>query len=341
MIWLWLACAVALILDAGILRLLPEVSSSVGYLLALSMGHTTICLLFSLVVLKLLPDPYHKPRFESHLFAFTIIAFIPVLGMIGLLVCIIPALRHRRLNVQYSEWNHPRILGLPTHPVEPSGFDGISQAGELAGPLQHAADPKKRTAALIATLSLKDQYAVPLLRLAMKDTEDDIRLLAYALLNRKERTIEARIRERNLQLDNGDSEQLFLQHKALAHDYWALAHISASPGRTQLMLCDRAHQHVQAALEWSTQDGGLLFLFGRILLNEKQLDAASGAFESARQSGIDARKIEPFLAEIAFLRQRYSDVKNHLSQACNGRSLLRLNKASTYWGVQINDAIRT
>jgi hypothetical protein len=269
----------------------------------------------------------------SCLFVFATIVFIPVLGMMGLLACIVPALRHQRLAPRSDKWTlSQEALGLPSQPAKPRGMAGISRACELAGPLQYAADPAHRIAALIATLSLKDQDAAPLLRLALKDPEDDVRLLAYGLLNRKEKTIEARIRDRTAQLGNCAPDQAFVQHKALAHDYWALAHLGASQGSTQLLLCGRAHEHVQAALELSPRDGGLQFLFGRILLIEMKLDSASEAFENARRSGIDQRQTKPFLAEIAFLTRQYSDVKNHLAQAGNGSGRLRLNKVSTYWG---------
>ena len=215
---------------------------------------------------------------------------------------------------------------------------GLASGCELAGPLQHAADPKQRTAALIATLSLNDQEATPLLRLALKDPEDDVRLLAYALLNRKEKSIEARIRYRNAQLGSCVPEQVFSQHKALAHDYWALAHLGAPQGSTLLLLCARAHEHVQAALQLRPRDGGLQFLLGRILLIEMKLDAATEAFEKARQSGVDRRQIEPFLAEISFLTRQYFAVNNHLAQAGSGVHRLRLDKVSTYWERPSHDA---
>lgn len=334
----WPLCVVILVLDAGILTQMPDALSSVGRLIAFLIAHGAACLLFSLALVRVLPDPYRKPAFASCLFVFTAIVFIPVVGMIGLLASVVPALRQPRLAARFSEWKHPYMLNLPALPAEPRGTDGVSRAGELADALQCAADSDKRTAALIATLSLKDQYAVPLLRLALKDPEDDVRLLAYALLDRKEKTIEARIRDRKAQLGCGAPQQeIFWQHQALAHDYWALAHLGASGGSTLLILCGRAHEHVLAALQHCPQDGGLQFLSGRILLIERQLDAASDAFENARKAGIDARQTEPFLAEIAFLRRQYSDVKTHLTRAGNGRSRLRLNKASTYWEGPNND----
>jgi len=337
----WLFCAMVLLLDAGLFSLMGDAQSYVGGVLVFSIAHAAACLLFSLALLKLLPARYRRPAFASCLFVFTTIVVIPVLGMIGFLLCIVPSLRHQCLTPRVDDWTHSGVRSLPLQPVKPRGLAGISRACELAGPLQYAADPMHRTAALIATLSLKDQEATPLLRLALKDPEDDVRLLAYGLMNRKEKTIEARIRDRNAQLGCCAPDQGFLQHKALAHDYWALAQLGVSRGSTWLLLCACAHEHVQAALQLRPQDGGLQFLSGRLLLIEMKLDAASDAFEHARRSGIDPRQTKPFLAEIAFLKRQYSDVNKHLVQAGSGRSRFRLNKVSTYWEKPSHDLAKT
>ena len=261
--------------------------------------------------------------------------------MAGWLACVVPALRHQRPGPPpLHDWLHPPALGLPARPAGLRALGGMQRARELAGPLRHAADPSSRTAVLIATLSLEDQYSVPLLRMALKDPEDDVRLLAYALLNRKEKAIEARIRDLGQQLASVPSGQGFLQHKALAHNYWAFAHLGDPQGSARLLLCTRAREHGQAALRLCPGDGGLQWLLGRILLVQLQLDDAAEAFERAWRLGIDPRQIQPFLAEIAFLRRRYGDVRGHLTQAEPG-GRLRLNKLSIYWERPVNDALHT
>ena len=143
----WLFCAIVLVFDAGIFTLMADAPSSVGYLLVFLIAHATACLLFSLVLLKLLPEPYRKPAFVSCLFVFTTIFFVPVLGMIGFLACLVPALRRPCLTARFSEWKHPQVLSLPTLPVEPRGMGGVSRAGELDDALRRDADPEKRCAA--------------------------------------------------------------------------------------------------------------------------------------------------------------------------------------------------
>lgn len=344
----WLLCAVVLLLDAMLFDALLLDAVMLGFMLdalallqsplAFAGAHAAACLLFSLALLRLLPPPYRSRAVSSSLPVLAVTFFIPVLGMLGWLACVVPALRHQRPAPPLDDWSHPPAPALPARPAGLRTMGGMLRASELAGPLRYAADPNSRIAALIATLSLEDEYSVPLLRLALKDPEDDVRLLAYALLNRKEKAIEARIRDVSRQLCSSPAGQGFLQHKALAHNYWAFAHLGEPQGSTRLLLCARAQEHVQAALRLCPHDGGLQWLLGRILLVQLQLDGASEAFECARRSGIDARQVQPFLAEIAFLRRRYADVSGYLMQAQPGERL-RLNKASIYWERPANDAI--
>ena len=329
--WAWSMCALALTLDTGIFSLMPGFSPSTAELVAFAMAHVTACLLFSIALISLLPEKLRQPVFVSGLFIFTSIIFIPVLGMIGLLTCVLPALFRPGLSARLHEWQHPRMLRLPTEPVEPRTKGIILRPGELAGILRHAADAKKRTDALIATLWLEKQQSVPLWRLALKDPNDEVRLLAFALLNRQEKVIEARMRERYSQAGGSALDQVFLKHKALANDFWELAYLGTPHESTLVSLCGRAHEHVQAALQLRPNDGGLQFLLGRILLTKKELDAASEAFENARRCGIDVRQSAPFLAEIAFLKGCHADVKHHLTLAGNSRIQLSLKKVSTYW----------
>ncbi|MBT9475063.1 hypothetical protein [Polaromonas sp.] len=334
MTWAWLAwplCALALVLDAGIASLMLAPGPSAPQLMAALLAHAAACLLFSMALIRLLPATFGKPAFASGLFVFMTIIFIPVLGMVGLLVSIVPLLRRRGPVARPVEWQHPQLPDLPSQPDAPRASGGLLGSGDLAGTLQHAKDPRKRTEALIATLALEDVHAVPLLRLALKDPDDEVRLLAFSLLNRKEKAIEARMRARQARAGECEPDQVFLKHKALAHDFWELAQLGASQGSTQTALCGRALEQVQAALQLRPHDGGLHFLRGQIHLKARQLDAASDALEAACRCGVDMRQAAPLLAEIAFRKRRYADVKHHLKRAGRRKAAPTLRSASTYW----------
>ncbi|MDQ3059341.1 MAG: HEAT repeat domain-containing protein [Pseudomonadota bacterium] len=327
----WLLCVLALLMDAGLVSLTPGLHPSLAQLSAVVMLHGAVCLLFCMALPRLLPQLLRSPALDARVFVFVSIFFIPVMGMAGLLACIVPALNRPGPSAPHGAWRHTSTPGLPGKPAQPQAPGVLPRGCDLAEALQHAADSRQRIAALIATLSLSDQQAVPLLRLALKDPDDEVRLLAYALLNRKEKAVEARMRQQQGAPAGDASGQLFLQHKALAHDYWELAHLGDPHGDALVSLCRRAHEHVQAALKLRAHDGGLHFLSGRILLLQLQLDAASDAFEAAQACGTDARQVAGMLAEVAFRRQRYGDVRHHLNQAGSGARQLQLGKLSTYW----------
>lgn len=328
-----LVCAAALVFDAFLLGRLPGLARLPGPLAALALAHAGACLVFSLALVKLLPERLRTPALGAGLFAFLSSVFMPVLGMAGLLG-LLPAWRRQGQAVRASGWQHSDIPGLPDGPQRPQAGRGLFKGGGLAGALQHAADPARRMAALIATLSLPTRQAVPLLRLALKDPDDEVRLLAYALLNRKEKAIEARMRQQQSAPADDAPAQAFARHKALAHDYWELAHLGDPQGDALLSLCGRAQEHALAALGLRPDDGGLHVLCGRIWLVQRQFDAAGAAFVRARACGIDARQIAALLAEVAFRRQGYGDVRQHLAQLGNCAHPVALSRPARYWGAR-------
>lgn len=326
-------CIMATGADAAAVGLAIATDPSTTVLVSLMIAHLAASQLFSHAWVKLLPLQYRRHPNEAMAFAFGSVVFLPVLGMLGFFASLAPALRRQCAAPMPARWLHPRAARLPTQVAEPRGKSSFVWAGSLAGTLENAPDPNKRIAALIATLSIKEQDAIPLWRWALKDPEDEVRLLAYALLNRKEKAIEARIRKAQTELCGAGADDCFALHRALAHDFWALSQLAKSRSSTQLSLCARAREQVESALVYQAGNGGLHLLLGRILLAERHLDAAGGALRRALIMGVDGCQIEPLLAEIAFIEGRYLDVRVHVQRAGSGRSAARTAGAAGYWEV--------
>lgn len=324
-------CIMATAADAAAVGFAVATDPSAIMLAALVVVHLAASQLFSRALVNLLPLHYRQQEAEAMAFVFGSVVFVPVLAMVGFLASLVPALCRQRAVPPPARWLHPRATRLPAQAAEPRGKNSFVWAGSLAGTLQNAPDANKRIAALIATLSIKEQDAVPLWRWALKDPEDEVRLLAYALLNRKEKAIEARIRKTQAALGRARADEGFALHTALAHDFWELSQLAISRSSTQLSLCARAREQVESALMHKAGDGGLRLLLGRILLAERQLDAAGAALRRAHDMGVDARQIEPLLAEIAFIEGRYCDVRGHVQRAGSGCSASMFGAAAGYW----------
>lgn len=81
-----------------------------------------------------------------------------------------------------------------------------------------------------------------------------------------------------------------------------------------------------------TADGDSWLLYGRILLESGEYALARGAFISAEVNGIDEQQLLPWLAEIAFLERRFSEVKQHLSALeRHGEKGRKLALVRTWW----------
>jgi len=322
--------AIVVSLDVLAAVMLFHQPSPVQALLALLL-HLLAALMFTRQAAAELPAPYQTTTQDALVLVFATALLLPVLGMIGVLTGVGPALWRQRADPERQPLHHYGQWALPDRATEHDSDRGVKWAMRLTGSLHHAADPTQRSAALIATLSLEDDMALPLLREAIKDPEDEVRLLAYALLNRKEKAIEKRIRERTAELETLPLKATAWQQKALANDHWQLARLVAPRSSTQLSLLARAKEHVFEAQKLVDHDGGLQFLLGRILLEERNLQAASEAFASARAYGVDNRQIAPMLAEIAFLRGNYSAVRQHLKAAGPTLSQSGWSDALAFW----------
>ena len=88
--------------------------------------------------------------------------------------------------------------------------------GGLQDVLRHAPDTEKRMAALFATRRMPPREAIPILKLALRDPADDVRLLAYSMLDKQESEINLRIEAALRQLAVAEGAHRTALHDALA-----------------------------------------------------------------------------------------------------------------------------
>jgi tetratricopeptide (TPR) repeat protein len=289
-------------------------SLSAVWLGGILVSHGAAAALMGLAIQSMLPIRYRSSGPKAWLLFFAISFFVPYLGPLGLAFVVVPAL-HRPRPVQKRDktlWQELGIPALPSAAPDPRQFASpLGEAG-ISSLLQNASDPSKRLGAVLATIRLPDKEAVPLLQLALRDSEDDIRLLAYALLDRKEHAIAARLRERQTQLHIAPTDQHLGLHAGIAYDCWELAYLGLAQRDIADYLLNIALEHIQAALELNPNEPGLYLLRGRISLRRRNLEAAADAFAMAKSLGVDSRIIAPYLAEMFFLQKEFGGAREEL-----------------------------
>lgn len=272
--------------------------------------HAVACALLSAGLWLLLPRRYMSPLPWAPLFLFSISFFIPVLGVIGVLVAVFPALHTQRWRAE-QVWQNMGVPGLPFRPLERRNSPLFADGG-LQDVLHQATDPERRLNALLATQRMPAHESVPILKLALRDPADDVRLLAYSMLDQKESRINQRIEKLLDRLGNSDEDNPAAQHAGLARWYWELAYLGLAQGSVLAHVLSQARKHAQQSLELKP-DPDIQLLGGRIALEQGEISTARTFFRHAENGGIRFEKIAPFLAEAAFLSGDYTEVPRLLA----------------------------
>lgn len=274
--------------------------------------HASAAVLMATGGVGLLPPMYREPRRRSFAFIALAVFSVPVLGGVGLLLGVLLGLRWPRVSDD-SPYARVDIPELPHQPLHVSAEPQYGQGG-LVGVLLDSPDPDKRLRALMATRQMPPRAAVPILRMALRDRVDDVRLLAYSMLDRMEQRINDRIRRLRAGLQVTRSDGHVRVQRSLAQQYWELAYLGLSQGDVLEHVLEQAQSYADAALALEPDDAGAHFLRGRILLQRGRLDEASQSFARALATGMAADDVLPYQAELAFLRRDYPQVRGFLGR---------------------------
>lgn len=172
---------------ASVFADLPFGQALALYLFAHGLGSALLCV----GVWLLLPRRYKFPLPWSPLFLFSLAFFVPLIGAVGVAAAVFPALYLPRQRGEQA-WQAMGVPGLPFRPKE-KRLDMMFSDGGLQDVLRHAPDPNQRLTAIFATRRMPGKEAIPILKLALRDPADDVRLLAYSMLDQKESRINQRI----------------------------------------------------------------------------------------------------------------------------------------------------
>ena len=295
-----------------------------GYLAA----HAAASALASVVLVAIVPGP---PRSQPRLawaFFFALAFFVPVFGVPGLLMV---AVIGRIL---------PRLGGPTafTTAVAPEFAPHSDQAdaphahGPVRAQLSDPAVPAEtRMRALLAIQDMPSRVANPVIRGMLADPADDVRLVAYGILDSREKAINARIQAARAQLSGTDPLGRLMAEKELAELYWELIYQGLVQGDLQQHAAGEAQKHFDAALALAPEDAALWALAGRLATLAGQYEKAQDAFARAAKFGLPEGRVLPYLAEVAFRMRRFDRVRQLLERTAQTAHTQRMAQVIEYW----------
>lgn len=304
--WAWGAIVADVALFMGPL---PH-STSVAAFVSLWLLHATTCAILATSSLLLMPS---KDRRTLHwtwalLFCFALIA--PVLGSLSILLITRTTLRHALDNQHHAK---PQSVALPEFEVR-SQQVGRAGQGAIRSRLTTQVPSDVRMRSLLTLQAVPSRVANPILEELLSDDTDDVRLIAFGMLDAEEKKLSVHIHREQKNLESAQSSRAHydcLRHLAELHlelIYSGLAH-----GGLKTHNLNQAWKYLEMALVMDEQhECGIYFLKGRILLAQGKTEPAHGALTQAMQLGQSPASVLPYLAELAFEQREFSMVRTHM-----------------------------
>ncbi|WP_424192369.1 hypothetical protein ACMYR3_13045 [Ampullimonas aquatilis] len=320
---------VAIATELASLGLLFLRSHQTSYLLAYFLLHGIASILLAVVLSPFMPKPYHRPRRWLILYLFAINFFIPIAGFIMMLAGFVIS----RLLPKLSGLKQYESIAVPEYNThrdhEGTGF----RSGQVRARLSNYSVPvDNRLQALLAVQDAPARATSGILRELLTDPMEDLRLLAYGLLDGKEKSITQKImNEREALKTVHNRREAKQMHKRIAELYWELIYQNLVQGDMATFAAQEAFEHAELGLEQDPDDAGLWFLLGRIGLSRNDLLAADEALGFCELRGFPRERLLPYLSELRFRQRRFDDVRQLMREQAQYANSPALVPIQNYW----------
>lgn len=300
-------------------------------LLAYLVVHAFASFLAAAFAIAFLPSA--KPRLPTLLLMAAGSYAVPVFGFVGLLfgVQILYAYGHRRQRPAEFE-----SLQLPEFDPHQQPTSAFRQSGLRAFLGNTRAPTSSRLGALVSLQYVPGRVASPLLRDVLTDPTEDIRLLAYGMLDNREKRINQNIDEELKKLNGADLASPSAQTAArrLSDLYWELIYQDLAQGDLRTHALERSLHYCEIVLACTPDDAALNLRHGQLLSARGEADPATTAYYKALALGLPSPRVLPYLAELRFNQGNYADARRLMNELEAWDSLPRLQPVIAFWSAK-------
>jgi hypothetical protein len=294
-------------------------------------GHVALSGLAGLGGMRVLRANYSTQGPSVFIFFSLFALCIPVLGSLGVL-CLVGYYRY------WGTSTASVAIGTVMDPGFRRGgkaHDLQYYSGDVHSILSTASiSDMQRMQALFKLQSLQSQQTTHTFRSLLTDKSEDLRLVAFGLLDKTEKTIFSRIHQELTLLNKTVDDENKIEHwRQLAYIYWELVYQQAAVGDVLDFAMDQVRVYATEALFQEERDGGMWSLLGQVNFQTKDYEVARYCFGRALTYGLPESRIVPYMAEVLFAQRDYSNLQILLSIQTSLVDLAALQPVLEYWGV--------
>lgn len=296
--------------------------------------HVLISLLAGLICHRMFPARYKKPQAAVIGLIFLFAFVTPIIGAIGLWWITRATFRSIQVSHRLAV---PQLIELPIFDVQTKESIQVGR-GSLRSKLNQGAAPDVRMQSLLTLQAVPNRTANPILENLLSDDADDVRLVAFGMLDSQEKSISHQIRHELDRLGDGDipPSQRFDCFRQLAQLNWELVYAGLAQGGLRKHIIGQSLHYVTEALALCPilhrpPDAGLLFLQGRIALDQKNIEEAKRCIDEAVKAGYSPSSAAMLLAEVAFLHADVETVIGIMQDVATKNYTARARAVRDYW----------
>lgn len=282
--------------------------------------------LATLVVLTMRKE-YATPRHATWLFVFCMSSCVPILGVIGVLAAVasLPLLPAPGSRLHFGSVRLPEL-----DPHEHPPGEAFRQAGLRQFLRNDRAPVEQRLRALVGLQNAPARFASPLLRDLLSASSEDLRLLAYGMLETREKRLNAEIHTWRLAWqDASDEAAREAAARRLSGLYWEMIYQGLAQGDLRRHAAEESLRFLEAALD--DADASLQLRHGRLLHELGRRGEAEQAYRRAIALGLPAPRVQPYLAELAFERRDFTEVRRLLDALRDYPAQRRIAPILDFW----------
>jgi hypothetical protein len=304
-------------------------SALASYLLV----HALACVMLSLFLFPLLSTRQARPRLAIVLLMMVCSYAVPVAGFLGVLAAAL-VLRLYRKPATHTEFESLQMPEFDQHQRRQGHFRhaGLrSFLGNIHAPIQ------SRLRAMVALQYVSGRTASPLLRTVLSDPSEDLRLLAYGMLDTLEKRVNSSIDAemgtlRAAQAEGGNAGLRTLESAQRLSDlYWELIYQDLVQGDLRKHAIQESLRYCDWVLAEQADNAQLCLRRGRLLHEQKRPDEAAQAYAQARELGLPATRVLPYQAELCFDRKDFAQAHALMQELGQWSALPRLRPVVDYW----------
>ena len=264
----------------------------------------------------MLPHNYKRPFAPVCALLWVFAFFMSVLGLAAILIVLQVAQRFPRIlrTERYVTVRMPEFSSVQREATDRSDL----RAGDARRILKDISQPLEiRLRVLVALQSMEPKAAVPLLISLLSDPSEDIRLLAYSMVDSWEKDLVQKIKLGDADLEkareSGVLTTVVNSLRRLAELHWTQADTGLARGDLRRFALEHAQKYCEQVQSLDIKAPGIWALYARILVELGHLEAAVKAVKMARRLRLPMADAFSLMAQIAYAQGNYTAVRRYAS----------------------------